>query len=85
MQGQSAFEGGVQRPEGKLDIEATNMLQMELMELSGQDAEAWIEKYSAAFRAVIDEEPSYFAQLYHVDHEACLQKLKEKLDARVLH
>jgi hypothetical protein len=85
MEEQPAFESGAERPNGALDIETTNMLQMELMELSGQDPESWIRQHSAAFRDVINEDQSYFARLYQTDHEACLHALKEKLDARVLH
>ena len=85
MQKQSAFEGKVERARATLDIEATNLLQMELIELSGQDPETWILQYSVAFRDAITEESDYFAQLYHTDHEACLEILKEKIDTHVLH
>lgn len=85
MQEQPSFEGGTDNTSTKLDIETTNMLQMELIDLSGQDPEVWISEYSAAFRDVIDEDETYYARLCHVDHEKCIRVLKEKLDARILH
>lgn len=70
------------RAENAPSLETTNLMQLALAEASGLDTAEWINRYSAGFRVLIDEEPALVAD-YILHPEETLGKIREGLQKQL--